>query len=104
MKDLFKKYVGNDVGINFKDLRKFHAARLVNACDTFFTIEGLKSEQVKIHYNYSNVITACEISAGTSTAEIFSPKKVNFLIQVNHLVVGSGGGIGIGIGGIIPFE
>ncbi len=98
MKPVFQKYVGHEIGINYKDLAKFHVARLVDACDSYFSIEKLDSEIVRIHYKYNQVIMACENTGGIDTAEFFSSKKVNFVIQVNHLVVGGGSGVGIGVG------
>jgi ferredoxin-fold anticodon binding domain-containing protein len=96
MKSLLGQYIGKEVGVNFKEADKFHAATLLNVDDNYFTITIEKNN--KIHYPMRSLFFVSESDAGFQTAGIFGSKKVNVVIQVSTPTKeGSDVGIGFGV-------
>ncbi|MEI6336189.1 MAG: hypothetical protein WCS87_16640 [Methylococcaceae bacterium] len=99
MKALLHKNVGQELGINCKEVAKFHAATLVSVLDNYFTIEVPGPRLVRFHYPYSQIIFVSECADGFQTTGFFSSKKVNIIVQVQPLTTGgNGSGVGVGVG------
>lgn len=99
MKTLLQKYISQEIGINCKEVAKFHAATLIYAADNYFTVEVTGPRPVRLHYLYGQITFVSECADGFLTAGLFSSKKVNTLVQVQPLTTGgNASGVGIGVG------
>lgn len=95
MKKLVEKYVGQNIGINFMQLKKYDIAYLVSASDEYFTIKDPKTN-ISYTYQYKWIMNVIEAEGGISTGGIFSQQNYPVLIEVFHFVVYSGS-VGVGV-------
>jgi hypothetical protein len=96
MNELLQKYIGQNIGINFREFTKYEFAKLIKVETDYFTVENTETN---ISYNYSfNWVLSVIESDGKLSTGFFSRKKFPVCIEVYHLVVYSGAtGIGISI-------
>lgn len=99
MKTLLQKFVGQEIGINYKEANKFHVGSLVSVNDNYFTVEVPNPQNTMFHYPYRQLIFVSECTDKFPIATgMLSVKKVNAVIQVYTPPTGSNdAGIGVGI-------
>jgi hypothetical protein len=92
MKDIFARYVGQQIGLNFKEIGKFHPITLVDVQDTYFSVRASKGDAIA-HYPFRHVLSFTESQEGIAISGfgILHAPKVHFVVQTHVL---SSGGIG----------
>ncbi|MDI6767102.1 MAG: hypothetical protein QME52_09800 [Bacteroidota bacterium] len=95
MNELLQKYVGQDIGINFKEVKKYDYAKLLTVETDYFTVQDPETN-IRYSYSFRWLLNVVEGEGGISTVGVFSSKNFPVCIEVFHLVVYSGaGGVGI---------
>lgn len=92
MKDILQRYVGQNIGINFKEVKEFDTVQLLKVTEEYFTVQVPKS-QIMRSYPYAWVLSITEADGGLSSGSTFWMNKKSFpvCVEVFHLVVYSGG-------------
>lgn len=91
LRELFTRYLGQDIGINYKSPTTYEEAKLLEAENEYFYVLG-KETGLKYYFPYSVILSI----TGTETAIVVGGnmfirgKTFPLLIQVNHLIVYSG--------------
>jgi len=90
MKEVFAQYVGQKIGLNFKEIGKFHAVVLVAVHDDYFSVTVADGGAVA-HYPFWQVLSFTESSKGIpiSGFGLLSAPKVPFVVQTHVLATGS---------------
>ena len=92
--NLLGKYTSQVIGINCKEPKKYHSARLVGVADEYFSV-FVSDTAITIHYPYSQIVHVIEANGGISTGIVFT-KQFPVVIEVMQLIVYSGG-VGLSI-------
>ena len=92
MKDIFARYIGQQIGLNLKEIGKFHSITLVDVQDSYFSVRGSKGDAIA-HYPFRQVLSFTESQQGIEISGfgILHAPKVHFVVQTYAL---SGGSIG----------
>jgi hypothetical protein len=94
MRDILKKYVGQTIGINFKQPKGYEYAELVEVSDDHLSVKDPETG-ITFHFPLRWIMNIVESEAGLSLGT-FSKKDYPVLVEVFHLVVYSGAaGVGI---------
>jgi hypothetical protein len=95
MNQILTKYVGEDIGINFKEAKKYDEAELVEVNVDYFSI---RDPETNLLYSYPvrAILNIVEGDGGVSAGGVFSRKEYAVCVEVWHMVVYSGAaGIGV---------
>jgi hypothetical protein len=90
MKEIFERYVGQQIGLNYKEIGKFHAITLIDVQDTHFSVRASKGDAVA-HYPLWQVLSFTESAEGITIAGfgLLRPPRLNFVVQTHVLSAGS---------------
>jgi len=94
MKELFARYLGQKIGLNFKEAGKFHAITLVDVQDDYFSVQVSERRAIG-HFPFRHVLWVMESSEGIAISgfgRLKSP-KVPFVVQMYMMASGSAFGI-----------
>lgn len=97
-RDLLGKYVNQTIGVNCKEPKKYHPAKLVAVSDEFFSI-FVADKSITVHYPYHQIVHVIEAKGGVSTPGFWSSKEYPVVVEVMQLIVYSGA---VGVGVSIP--
>jgi len=94
MKELFAKYLGQTIGLNFKEAAKYHAITLVGVKDDYFSVQA--SDRRAIHFPFSYVLSVMESALGLpiSGFGLLQAPKVPLVVQTYAM---SSGGALVGL-------
>lgn len=99
MKEIFERYVGEQIGVNCCEPKKYSPATLTAAHDDYFTIQH-PSNGLSYSYPYRWVLNVAEGEGGVQAGGLFAKHNYAVVVEVFHLVVytgATGGGIGFGV-------
>ena len=88
MKEILKKYVNQEIGINVQLPNMYKKAKLVSVFDDYFSVFE-EDTKLTTHFNFQVIMNIKEAEGGIRTGIIFG-KNYPLLIEVNHLIVYSG--------------
>jgi hypothetical protein len=90
MKEIFARYVGQQIGLNFKEIGKFHPITLVDVQDTYFSVRASKSDAIA-HNPFWQVLSFTESKHGIDISGfgMLRAPRVNFVVQTHVLASGS---------------
>ena len=90
MKEIFARYVGQKIGLNFKEIGKFHAIILVAVHDEYFSVSVPGGGPIA-HYPFRHVLSFAESADGISISGfgLLRPPKVPFVVQTHALASGT---------------
>ena len=90
MKEVFERYVGQKIGLNFKEIGKFHAITLIAVHDDYFSVSVTDGAAVA-HYPFCQVLSFTESPQGIpiSGFGLLQAPKVPFVVQTHVLATGS---------------
>jgi hypothetical protein len=87
---LLAEYLDQTIAVNWKEPKKYHAAKLVSANHEFFTIFAADAS-LTIHYPYHQIAHVLQAKGGVSVPGFFGSKQYPIAIEVMQLIVYSGG-------------
>lgn len=86
MKDLIKKQLGNEIGVNIHSAHRIEPATLIAAADDYFSISTKADENV-YHVPYLNIVKVIENPDGVIVSGFFKSHKTHpFVIKIGHVV------------------
>jgi hypothetical protein len=93
MKELFAKYLGQTIGLNFKEAAKYHAVTLVSVKDEYFWVQA--KDRPAVHFPFWHVLSVMESAAGIPITGwgLLQAPKVPFVVQTYTMPSGTLGGI-----------
>jgi hypothetical protein len=97
MKELFTRYIGREIGLNFKEIGKFHATVLVAVHDEYFSVRPREGGPIA-HYPFRHVLSCAESADGISISAVglvLKSPKVPFIVQTHVLKTKTGTIIGM---------
>ena len=62
MKELFARYLGQTIGLNFKEAAKYHAVTLVGVKDDYFSVQA--KDRPAVHFPFRHVLSVMETAEG----------------------------------------
>ena len=95
MNELLQKYIGENIGINFKNVKRYDYAKLIKVEKDYFAVEDSRS-RITYSYSYTSILNIIEADGGLSSGSFFDKRKYPVCIEVYHLLVYSGA-MGIGV-------
>jgi len=93
-RDLLAKYMNQTVGLNWKEPKKYHPAKLVGITDEYFSV-FVADLAFTVHYPYHQIVHVIEAEGGISTGIIFT-REFPVVIETMQLIVYSGA-VGVSI-------
>jgi hypothetical protein len=90
VKDIFARYVGQKIGLNFKEIGKFHQITLVDVQDDYFSVRAAQGDAV-VHFPFWEVLSFSESAQGIDISGFGLPRppKVHFVVQTHVMSSGS---------------
>jgi hypothetical protein len=90
MKELFARYLGQTIGLNFKEAAKYHAITLVGVKDDYFSVQASDRRAIA-HFPFRQVLSVMESAEGIpiSGFGLLKAPTVPFVVQT--YVMPSGG-------------
>ena len=85
-RDLLAKYVNQTIGVNCKEPKKYHPAKLIAVSDEFFSI-FVADKSITVHYPYHQIVHVIEAKGGVSTPGFWSSKEYPVVVEVMQLIV-----------------
>lgn len=85
MKDILKKYLDKEIGINYEKPFKIESAKLSAVEDTHFSIVDHQKEYTH-HFSFMSIVQIIENDEGVDISGIFShTKHFEVVVKVGHL-------------------
>jgi len=90
MKELFAKYLGQTIGLNFKEAAKYHAITLVGVKDDYFSVQVSDRRAVN-HFPFQYVLSVMESAEGIpiSGFGLLKAPKVPLVVQTYAMPSGT---------------
>jgi hypothetical protein len=90
MTKVFARYVGQEIGLNYKEIGKFHAITLADVQESYFSVRRSTGDAIA-HYPFWQVLSFTESSEGIAIAGfgLLRAPRVNFVVQTHVLATGS---------------
>ena len=90
MKEIFTRYVGKKIGLNFKEIGKFHAVVLVAVHDDYFSVRVSDGGPIA-HYPFRQVLSFAESAQGIpiSGFGLMQAPRVPLVVQTHVLKTGT---------------
>ena len=99
MKELFTRYIGREIGLNFKEIDKFHATVLVGVQNEYFSVHSPKGGPIA-HYPFRQVLSCTESADGipiSAVGLVLKTPKVPFVVQTHVLRTKTGTIVGVAL-------
>jgi len=97
MKELFTRYIGQKIGLNFMEIGKFHATVLVAVHDEYFSVRATDGGPIA-HYPFQQVLSFLESADGipiSAVGLVLKTPRVPFVVQTHVLGTKTGTIIGM---------
>ena len=97
MKELFTRYIGREIGLNFKEIDKFHATVLMAVQNEYFSVRPPKGGPIA-HYPFRNVLSCAKSAEGipiSGVGLVLKTPKVPFVVQTHVLKTKTGTLVGV---------
>jgi hypothetical protein len=91
MKDIFARYLGQKIGLNFKEVGKFHQITLIGVQEEFFSVQLSQGGPIAHPFRHVLSFTEAPQAIAISGFGVLQAPKVNFVVQMHVM---SGGTIG----------
>jgi hypothetical protein len=90
VKTIFARYIGQKIGLNFKEIGKFHQITLVDVQDDHFSVRASEGDAIA-HYPFWQVLSFTESAQGIAISGfgILHGPKVHFVVQTHVMASGS---------------
>lgn len=85
---LLTRYIGREIGINYKEPKEFSPAVLSQVTDDFLSVH-VPEKQITVSYPLHHILNVTESEGGISTGFFFGKRYVT-VIEVFHLIVYKG--------------
>ena len=99
MNEVFARYVGQKIGLNFKEIDKFHAIVLVAVHDDYFSVRPAEGGPTA-HYPFRHVLSFAESADGipiSAVGLVLKTPRVPFVVQTDVLKTKTGTIIGVAL-------
>jgi hypothetical protein len=97
MKELFTRYIGQKIGLNFKEIGKFHVTILVAVYDEYFSVRPPEGGPIT-HYPFRHVLSCTESADGipiSAVGLVLKVPKVPLVVQTHVLQTKTGTIVGV---------
>jgi hypothetical protein len=93
MKELFARYLGQTIGLNFKEAAKYHAVTLVGVKDDYFSVQA--KDRPAVHFPFRHVLSVMESAEGIPISGwgLLQAPKAPLVVQTYTMPSGTLGGI-----------
>ncbi len=94
MKELFARYIGQKIGLNFKEAAKYHAITLVGVEEDYFSVQASDRRAIG-HFPFRHVLSVMESAEGIpiSGFGVLQRPRVPFVVQTYAMPSGTVVGI-----------